>query len=395
MAKRLDALVLGAGLNALGVVRTLGQAGLRIAVAALDQSGPAFDSRFTSKCIRLTKSDTPPEALARLTGADADRPVLYLTQEIDVENCLTNPESWSSYFRTYFYTPGTARSLLSKATFGEMAVQAGAPVPRTLYIRSSEDLSLIHNLHAPVVVKPVQRDSAADMRGWKADRFEELGDAIDLCEEMLEARTECVVQEWIHGTDQSIYFNLLFIDAKGVLRSSFVGRKVLCWPPGVGGTASCVAAPEAHDELTEISKSFLDSVGFRGLIGVEYKRDSDSGDYFMVEPTVYRTDYQHEISALNGGRFLMDVFDACHGRSVPYTPYYSNAVYWVDTPAAGRARALSTAEPEYGMNARRADAWLRTTDPWPGVRLYFRLAIRPLMRRLRNVSNRIRRLGNA
>src|SRR3546814_4434504 len=65
-------------------------------------------------------------------------------------------------------------------------------------------------------------------------------------------------------------------------------------------TASCVAAPEVHAELSAMTTRFFQAAGVIGLASMEYKRDTRSGEFRMVEPTIGRTDYQEEVATLNG-----------------------------------------------------------------------------------------------
>src|SRR3546814_6627002 len=99
---------------------------------------------------------------------------------------------------------------------------------------------------------------------------------------------DVVVQEWIEGPDSSIYFCLQCLDRHGQVVASFTGRKIRSWPPQVGGTASCVAAPEVHAELSAMTTRFFQAAGVIGLASMEYKRDTRSGEFRMVEPTIDR-----------------------------------------------------------------------------------------------------------
>ena len=54
------------------------------------------------------------------------------------------------------------------------------------------------------------------------------------------------------------------------------------------------------DELTLLTNRFFSGVGFVGLCSMEFKRDARTNQFYMIEPTVGRTDYQEEIASLNG-----------------------------------------------------------------------------------------------
>jgi D-aspartate ligase len=270
------------------------------------------------------------------------------------------------------FTPDVARQLLDKSGFDLLARQAGAPVPKTVVLDPSGICMELSELRVPVVVKPTARNkfySARFAKAYKVDQVTELG---TLVQKLREAGVPLVVQEWIDGRDEDIYFNFVFIDADGVLCSSFVGQKVLCWPPGVGGTVSCMAAPQHHDELTEITVQFLTKVGFRGMLGMEYKRDSRDGRFYMVEPTVYRTDHQHEIAALSGSDFLLACYSRCAGIPWRTGRPYSREAYWVEMPAARYSASLRRSGPRTELGVPRRDAYFRWSDPVPGLVHYGR-----------------------
>src|SRR5205085_1978080 len=106
-----------------------------------------------------------------------------------------------------------------------------------------------------------------------------------------------------------------------------------------GGTASCVPAPD-HDaaELTRLTDSFFSAVGFIGMGSMEYKRDHRDGRFYMVEPTVGRTDYQEEIAALNGINIPSAAFRAELGVTAHSAKPVQHRRGWRDPVGVARAR---------------------------------------------------------
>ncbi len=49
-----------------------------------------------------------------------------------------------------------------------------------------------------------------------------------------------------------------------------------------------------------MTTQFFQAAGVIGMASMEYKRDTRSGEFRMVEPTIGRTDYQEEVATLNG-----------------------------------------------------------------------------------------------
>jgi predicted ATP-grasp superfamily ATP-dependent carboligase len=371
---RIDAVVLGNGLNALGVVRALGRHGVRCAVVSHGAQGVAARSRFVARHL-VVPGPFEPQAILEALGIKARSAALFLTEEADVLDATTRPDVWRECFLNYLYEPGLAHRLLSKSDGDALAREHGAPVPKTVIVHGPSDLPALDGLQMPCVLKPVERNDTYSARFQKAYRVDTAERLRQLLESMLALGIPMVVQEWIEGADTDIYFNLLYVNREGTLTRSFVGRKTLCWPPQVGGTAACMAAPQQHDAVTRISEAFLASMGFRGLIGIEYKRDHRDGRFYLVEPTVYRTDYQHEVADLNGSDWLHAAYLDMRGAPTPNPGAYGAERSWVELFAARYSRQTAPPANDPMRGSRRMDAHFRLTDPMPGL-VHFAAAIR-------------------
>jgi D-aspartate ligase len=392
----IDVVVLGDGLNALGVVRSLGKHGLGVALVSRSAAAIPAYSRFVKRNVVLDSDDCHPRSILEKVDLSPQEAMLFLTEELDVAACLQGVDAWRDNFRTYFHTPEIALAIMRKSEFDRLAREQGAPLPATVVVDRSTSVTQLDELRYPMVVKPSVRDNSFDARFRKAYKVETRQELAELFGQLNETRVELVVQEWIEGRDIDIYFNLVYVDEEGTLCGAFVGQKILCWPPRVGGTASCVAAPEHHDELTAITMDFLRGIGFRGLIGMEYKRDTRDGCFYMIEPTIYRTDYQHEIATLSGLEFLPGVYHRCMGRRGPFQTPYQRKSYWVDFPAA-RYSAKTQEDPgRPNPGSRRVDAYFRVSDLMPGLVHYGRYVYARIRRLVKNDPDRTgNKTGNA
>lgn len=366
-----DAVILGSGLNALGVVRALATHGVRCAVVSHDGKGPALHSRHV---VRTLKSGSPGDPFQLMTalGLRNGQCALFLTEENDVAAIAAQPDQWNECFRTYLFRADLALRLLSKTDCDQMASEHGAPAPKTVTVTGPENYKQLETLRLPCVLKPALRNDAYSQRFRKAYRIDDRAELLQLLDQIRHIPVPMVVQEWIEGEDSDIYFNLLYVGRSGELLRSFVGRKTLCWPPAIGGTAACIAAPEHHAALTQISERFLDSMSFRGLIGIEYKRDVRDGAFYLIEPTVYRTDYQHEVAALNGSDWLYAAYLDMMQRPVPAQRPYIKFRSWIDYPAARYSRQAAPPRTDHTRDCTATDAYFRLTDPLPGLIHYGR-----------------------
>ena len=376
----------------LGVVRSLGQAGVPVIVVDSEATAPALHSRYARKVLMPELSGYSfVQNLLALQARLRSRPVLFLTSD---EAALTVSEYRTELERGYrLRLPRHDRlaSLMKKNDFQRLAIEHGFPIPRSVRIRSSNDLASLARLNFPAVVKPsVKTEDYLTHEFERGYPVASLAQAEAVARRILPVLPDLIVQEWIEGPDSAIYFCLMY---RGVDRpvSSFTGRKLSIWPPGVGTTASCMSAPEAHEELHRLTEAFFAAVSVVGMGSMEYKRDARTGKFFMIEPTVGRVDWQEEVATLNGVNipltaYLHEIGAEAAPAAVPSRPvvWRDGARHWKAT-RIGRAVTLPEAEVR--------DAYWRLNDPLPAL---FHL-ITMLMRTLRRALKRreTRRSGKA
>jgi len=319
--------------------------------------------------VRALQGETLVEELVRLgTGQfSGTRPVLFLTQEESVKTISHQRDRLSGFYRFSLPPGGVVDALLHKQGFQRLAEQLGSPIPPLVHIRAPADLPALENLHYPVVVKPGERHSEYGHQFKKAYRVESMEEAAGLLRRILVVMQDVVVQEWIEGPDSNIYFCLQYLDGQGQVAASFTGRKIRSWPPQVGGTASCTAAPEAHHELSQLTARFFRDADVVGMAGMEYKRDARAHEFRMVEPTIGRTDYQEEVATLNGVNLPYAAY--CSELDLPFPAPVVNRrpVVWRVRSEDNRSAQMQNQRPGQGVprGGRVADAVARWNDPLP------------------------------
>ena len=372
MSAETPAVVLGAGLNGLGVARSLSRENVPVWLLDSEARRPEMRTGAASPlAVRSLQGDVLIEDLVRLaaTRFAGVRPVLFLTQEESVKTVSRHREQLAGLYRITLPPVDLVDALLHKEGFQRLAEQLGSPIPPLVHVRTPADLPSIEKLRFPVVVKPGERNADYGHQFKKAYRVESVPEGMELIRRILPVMADIVVQEWIEGPDSSIYFCLQYLDASGHVAASFTGRKIRSWPPQVGGTASCVAAPEFHEELSAMTAQFLRAAGVVGMASMEYKRDVRSQEFRMVEPTVGRTDYQEEVATLNGTNLPYAAWCSEVGRPVPSpAPGHRPVVWRVQSEdlqsAAAQGQSLAQGYPRGG---RVADALWRWRDPVPGL----------------------------
>jgi D-aspartate ligase len=381
------AVVAGVDVNGLGVVRSLGRAGIPIVALDTDLKRPTMATRFGKKLlVPALSGERFIESLLSLAERLGQRPVLFLTQELSVATVSDARKRLAASFRFSMPDHEVMGMLLDKARFQERAESLACPVPRSVRLTRESNYSVLEDLCFPCVLKPLTRSPAYSDRFFKAYKVSSVSAAIEIWQDVRKVIPDVIVQEWIEGGDSDIYFCLQYRHRSHAV--SFVGRKTCQWPPLVGGTASCIPAPEVQDELVTLTNRFFDAVGFVGLCSMEYKRDPRNGNFFMIEPTVGRSDYQEEIATLNGTNIPAAAYFAELDLEPPRMNRPEPVCGWRDPIAVNRARLAGAPDnlERFAPNAKVFDAYFRLNDPGP----YLRLKMQPVTARLSSFAFRSR-----
>jgi predicted ATP-grasp superfamily ATP-dependent carboligase len=203
------AVVIGLGLNGLGVVRSLARAG--VPVIAIDDTpgNPAMRTRYGRKAwVRALEGDALVEDLVTLAQSLPEQPVLFLTGEAAVHTVSTQRAMLEPYYRMRLPAPEVVDSLMHKDTFQDLAETHGFRVPRRVHVVDDANLDGARALRYPVILKPGRRDSSYARHFKKAYRVENFEALVKLCRWIMPTLADLIVQEWIQGPDSNVYFCL-------------------------------------------------------------------------------------------------------------------------------------------------------------------------------------------
>jgi D-aspartate ligase len=365
MIDRPCAVVVGAALNGLGVVRSLARGGVPTIVVDTTYGRAAMWSRFARPLIveKLYGRKLVDGLMASQRGLD-HRPVLLLADEMAVDTVSTHREELKRAYQFQIPPRDTVKALENKARFHEFAERHGLPVPRSVVIGSASDLRQLGDLRFPVIIKPANKRLVYLGRTQRLHMPADFEEAYGLCHALLQTAGEFVVQEWIEGPTSSICFCLFYRGADRSRTIFFSGRKILSHPPKAGSTAVCVAAPEAAEQLESFTAAFIERCDYRGLGSLEFKWDPTRRTFVVIEPTVGRTDWQEEVATLNGANIPLFAYRDLTGLPDDRPVHPRRPVAWRESWHRWRSRSALQADlPVY-------DGYWRLSDPLPSLAHY-------------------------
>lgn len=278
------AVVVGAHVNGLGVIRALGPRGTRIAAISTRRFDIAHHSRFVSERHALPALHDRHEALVELLEANAGRWngwAVFPTNDDALTTLAVHHERLSRSYRLTVQPWAEAAPLVDKDLMDVLAREAGVELP-TCYGPASVATAARNDLRYPVLVKPIQHDRLISLFGTKLFVARDAGELRAAVARLAGAGIAGLVYEFIPGPDSNLYVYCVYMDAAGEPSAGITVRKLRQNPPGVGGArAAEVVADEPR--LREATVALLRRARFRGMAFAEFKLDPDSGRFLFIE----------------------------------------------------------------------------------------------------------------
>jgi D-aspartate ligase len=373
--------------GSVGVIRTLGRAGVPVYAITEDRFTPAALSRYLRRrfvwpTTGLEREEQLLEGLVAV-GRRLERPALAIPTDDEAAVLLAERAAeLAEWFVLPTVAPELPRTLASKCGLSQLCRQHGVPTPRTIFPRSRKEL-LEDNIWdmLPVVVKNVEpwgRLRAPAVSGttvvYTADELLALAGSWDPWPDVM-------LQQYLPREDSEDWIFQAYCDEDSSCLVSFTGIKVRSWPPHAGVTTYACARP--NPGLTAMAEEFCRNIAYRGIADMDWRLDRRDGTMNLV-------DFNPRVGAqfrLFENEASIDVVRAQHldltGRRVPEGRQVQGRRFVVEhlDAAARLAYASFAAPPQEGQKGKTEFAWLALDDPAPFMAMAARFA-RPAIARL-------------
>lgn len=258
--------------------------------------------------------------------------------------------------------------LMDKVSFAEHATEAGLPIPATRILRARGDAeAAAAELTFPAALKPALKTASwTAATKAKAFRIEDGGELLAAWDRWSAAAGVMIAQTWIRGDESDLISVNGYVDREGRIRVLFTARKLRQWPPETG--TSCLGEEVRDDTVRDIAIRLLESVGYRGLVYVEMKRDRVTGEALIVEPNVGRPTGRSAIAERGGVELLLSAYRDALGEPLPdaVVQTYQGVkwIYWRnDLQAALVAMSRGRLTPLGWWRSVRGPKWEAVWDP--------------------------------
>jgi len=366
----------------LGVIRSLGRAGVDVYGVHEDPLAPASRSRYlTDRVVWRPDPDRPERVLAglaRIAHRIGRRSVLIPT---DDAGAILLAEHGATLRQWYaFADPPAAlpRRLAGKASLAALCRDLALPTVESIETADP----VVAQRFAERVGYPVVAKLALPWRDTGGLRSTTMVPDRRTLDRVFAVGVPLLVQEYVPGTD---WFFHGYCDAGSVCRPAFTGRKHRSYPPHAGLTSLGECVPDAA--LGAAMVTLLARLRYRGIVDCDLRRDARDGRFRLLDCNP-RIGAQFRLFETTDG---VDVARAAHldltGRPVPDGDPIAGRRYVVENydllAAAGYLRRGELDARGWLRSLRGVDetAWFARDDLVPFGLMCLRTAWRAVRRR--------------
>lgn len=382
------AILLGGGIIAVPVARSLGAAGVPV-WALGHESDPVRSSRHCRRFVDVGAGEGVQERMLDwLLGADSPRGVVLPCHDEPLELVARN----RAVLEQAGHRPVEANdevllAMLDKHRTYELAQRAGVPVPRTVLARPGMEPGELDELGFPCAIKPrhahhFQRHFGLRRKVFLAADRTELDEHLRA---MGALGLEMLVTEIVPGPEDSYHSYYTYMDAQGRPLLHLTKQKLRQYPVGFG--LATYHRIHRYQPAIEMGSRFFGAIGARGVLNVEFKLDERDGELKLIECN-HRFTAAHELVRHAGIDLGLLAYNRLTGRPDPPLDGYRVGVsMWLPVEDARafadmrRAGAITPVQWVRSLLHRQHFQLMTPRDPMPSLRSIARFARRPFVRR--------------
>lgn len=279
------ALVLGTGITALGVIRSLGRAGIQ-AYCASSELAYVASSRW---CRRPPTSLDRYAALAPfLDHLPYERAVLFACSDDWVMAASRLNGEVAERFPISQAPSAALATCLDKGRFAGVLQDRDICHPRTTMLESEDQLAeACTGEVGDYFLKP--RDSQAFSARYRVKAFyvTSPAEALDRYRQISRDGLQVMLQEYVPGPPTNHYFIDGFVDRNGRVCARFARQRVRMYPMRFGNSSYMTTVPLEHvHPAAKTLDRLLTTLDYRGIFSAEFKFDPRDETFKILEVNV-------------------------------------------------------------------------------------------------------------
>lgn len=256
--------------------------------------------------------------LQEIVAAHGARPVVMACTDEHVWWLNDHREEFEAHADLLLAPSDVLQLLADKARLYRYAMEHRLALPDTCFVRTPEELEqAARTMRFPVVIKPPRR-SPEWMRateGRKVVRVDNAETLLRKAPRLQSVAGELILQTWVKGPDVNMHSLYVCLDRDSKPLATMVVKKIRQWPPDTG--VGCLAVETRSEEVTRTGLDILQRLGFVGIGSFQFKKDDDTGNFYMIEMNTGRAALNMPVCELCGVEMIHSYYCAAAGLPLP------------------------------------------------------------------------------
>jgi D-aspartate ligase len=271
--------------GSLSVTRSLGRLGVSVDVHESRVRAPVFYSKYCRGKFVWRDAETSPrrtvDYLLEIAEKMGERAILVPYSDENANTLSEYADELKKYYIFPHISAEIVRLVSNKKAMHFLAKRNDVPTPEACFPESRLDLErYVEHASFPLMLKPICSHSrTGGGTNYLVKTKEQLFNLYDQYENS--SNPNLFVQEYISGGDGSSWMFNGYFNEQSECLFGMTGRKIRQSPPGAGVTSLGVC--ERNDTVLETSKRFITSLGYKGMVDIDFRYDKRDGKYKILD----------------------------------------------------------------------------------------------------------------
>lgn len=274
----------------LSTIRCLGIYGVKVVAVDYSQNTAyGSHSKYCSETLIAPYYKEHPaeyiEFLINYAKAQSSKPLLIPCADPYVELV----DKYLIQLKAYFLIPqveqGLYTEVMDKSTLFKLALKHNVLLPETVMTSEEDYIEKVEEkIKYPCIVKPVDSHRFVSVFRQKLFKVFSRAELEEVVNKSTDAGMEVIVQRIIPGFDDHMYTFDAYLNQEAKVTHWVTCQKLRQYPINYG--ASVYTRQKYVPELYEIGAKFLEAIKWRGFAEIEFKKDSETGKFYLIEVNV-------------------------------------------------------------------------------------------------------------
>jgi D-aspartate ligase len=328
------ALVVGGGINGLGIVRNLGREGVQV-YCLVDGPDPVAYSKYCQKCFVIPYFSERIDILASfLSGFRRElkeQAVVFPTDDMSVLALSDLQYRMKDQFAFIVPSGEVAEKLVLKSKFYESLLECKVPHPRIATVGDAREArNAARDFGYPLYIRPSLSPHFSRVFGQKGFVAHSEDQLVHYYRLVSARNIEVILQEIVPGPDTNMYGISGFFDSNHRPAALFGYHRLRGWPRGFGNSSLMESVPLSRLEIPRKTLvEYLAKLGYYGIMDAEFKLDARDGSYKLLEINA-RSWWQNSFPAKCGLNIVLRSYLDAIGEKTVSDEGYEGGVKWIN-----------------------------------------------------------------